>query len=169
MINIYYYLKDILFSFKPILYYKDDNANTYITWRLVQLQLGISSSLTVLDRVVSDGEFTQVVTNHLWLDLNGVERFTVVDTNERSDHLWNNNHVSQVSLNKNWLTSLGGGQLCLSHLFNQSHWLVIQTSGELSSNSGSTDLGEVLGGHRQQVFQLDTLEREVLKRSLFTF
>jgi len=39
------------------------------------LHVGTSS---VTDRLVGDGEFTEVVTGHLWLDLDGGERLSVL-------------------------------------------------------------------------------------------
>jgi hypothetical protein len=54
---------------------------------------------TVLDRLVGDRELSQVVADHLRLDLNLVEGLAVVHTNDTSDHLWNNNHVPQVCPN----------------------------------------------------------------------
>ena len=44
------------------------------------------------------------MTNHLRLDLNLVEGLAVVDTNDASDHFWNNDHVAEVS--SHWLRLL---------------------------------------------------------------
>jgi hypothetical protein len=54
--------------------------------------------LTVLDRLVGDGELTEVVTNHLRLDLHSVEDLAVVHTDDASDHLGDDDHVPEVSL-----------------------------------------------------------------------
>lgn len=121
---------------------------------------------TVSDWSVGDGELTQVVANHLWLDLNGVENLTVVDTNQRTDHLWNDNHVSQVGLDNSWLLVGWGGQLGGSQLGNQTHWLGTQTSGESSSDSGSAKLGELLGLQLDQLGKVNALEGEGLEGSL---
>lgn len=121
---------------------------------------------TVSDWGVSDGELTQVVANHLWLDLNGVENLTVVDTNQRANHLRNNNHVSQVGLDNSWLLVGWGSQLGSSQLGNQTHWLGAQTSGESSSHSGATKLGELVGLQLQQLGEVNTLEGEGLEGSL---
>ena len=58
-----------------------------------------NTGLTVFYRLVSDGKFAEVVTNHLRLNFNSVELLSVVHTNNASDHFGNNNHVSEVSLN----------------------------------------------------------------------
>lgn len=121
---------------------------------------------TVSDWGVGDGELTQVVTNHLWLDLNGVENLTVVDTDNGADHLWDNNHVSQVGLDHSWLLVGWGGQLGGSQLGDQTHWLGTQTSGVSSSDSGTAKLDEVLGLHLQQLLEVNTLKGEGLEDSL---
>lgn len=124
------------------------------------------TSSTVSDRSVSDGELTQVVANHLWLDLDGVENLTVVDTNQRTNHLWNDNHVSQVGLDNSWLLVLWSSQLSSSQLGNQTHWLGAQASGESSSDSGTAKLGEFVGLQLQQLCKVNTLEGEGLEGSL---
>lgn len=121
---------------------------------------------TVSDWSVSDGELTQVVANHLWLDLNGVENLTVVDTNQRANHLWNDNHVSQVGLDNSWLLVSWGSQLGSSQLSDQTHWLGAQSSGESSSNSGTAKLGEFFSLQFQQLGKVNTLEGEGLEGSL---
>ncbi|EEQ38890.1 hypothetical protein CLUG_03016 [Clavispora lusitaniae ATCC 42720] len=121
---------------------------------------------TVSDRSVSDGELTQVVANHLWLDLNGVENLTVVDTNQRTNHFWNNNHVSQVGLDNSRLLVSWSSQLSSSQLGNQTHWLGAQTSGESSSDSSTTELGEFFSLQLQQFLEVNTLEGESLESSL---
>lgn len=110
------------------------------------------------DRSVSDGELTQVVANHLWLDLDGVEHLTVVNTNQGADHLWNNNHVSQMGLDDSWLLVGWSGQLGGSQLGNETHWLGAQASGESSSDSGTAQLGELLGVKLQKLFKVNALE-----------
>jgi hypothetical protein len=52
----------------------------------------------VSHRSVCDGKFTEVVANHLRLDLDLVEHLSVVDGELRADHLGQNKHVSKVGL-----------------------------------------------------------------------
>ena len=68
---------------------------------------------TVLNRLVWDGELSQVVTNHLRLDLDLVKRLSVVHSNDASNHLWDNDHVPQVGSHWLWLLTLW----CLPFLF----------------------------------------------------
>lgn len=124
------------------------------------------TSSTVSNWSVSDREFTQVVTNHLRSDFNGVENLTVVNTDNGANHLWDDNHVSQVGLDNSWLLVLWGGQLSSSQLGDQTHWLGAQTSGESSSDSGTAELGEFFGLHLNQLGEVDTLEGEGLEGSL---
>jgi len=86
----------------------------------------------VTDRLVGDGEFTEVVTGHLWLNLDGGERLSVlvisidqrketlggtyVNTTDGSNHLGNNDHVSQVSLDHGGLLVRSGVLLGESEL-----------------------------------------------------
>jgi hypothetical protein len=72
----------------------------------------------VLHRLVGDGELTEVVSHHIGLDLNLVENLTVVHTDNRPDHLREDDHVTEVGLDALWLlailrpgdTLLGGTQ-----------------------------------------------------------
>lgn len=57
---------------------------------------------------VGDGKLTQVVAQHLRSDLDLVEGLTVVDTDDRANHLWDNDHVSEVGANDSRLLVLGG-------------------------------------------------------------
>lgn len=85
-------------------------------------------------------EFTEVVTSHLWLDLDGGERLSVlndsqhlvrpklcclthVDTDDGTDHLWDDDHVSQVSLNHSGLLVGGSLLLGVSELLDETHGL----------------------------------------------
>lgn len=43
------------------------------------------------------------MTDHLGLDFDLVEFLAAVDTNDASDHLRHNDHVSEVGLDKVWL------------------------------------------------------------------
>ena len=54
----------------------------------------------MLHRSISKRELAQIVTNHLSLDLNVVEVVTIVHTNNTSNHLRNNNHVTEMSLHR---------------------------------------------------------------------
>ena len=57
-----------------------------------------NTGAVVLHGVVSKSELTQVVTNHLSLDFNVAEVVAVVHTDDATDHLGNNDHVTEVGL-----------------------------------------------------------------------
>merc|ERR1711967_177336 len=64
---------------------------------------GTNTGGTVLHRLVGDGELTEVVSDHVSLDLDLVENLAVVHTDNRADHLREDDHVAQVSLHTLWL------------------------------------------------------------------
>ena len=83
---------------------------------------------TVSSRLVGDGELPEVVSDHLWLDLDLVEGVSVVNSDDGSDHLWNDDHVSQVCSHGLWLLSGWSLLLSLVELLNQSVSLALQTT-----------------------------------------
>lgn len=115
---------------------------------------------------VGDGELTQVVANHLWTELDSVEHLTVVDTNNGANHLRDDNHVSQMGLDNSWLLVLSGSELGSTELLDETEWLLVQTSLESSSNTGVSQLSEVLSGELQEVLKVDTSVGEGLENSL---
>ena len=60
------------------------------------------------DRAVSDGELTQVVTNHIGLDVHNVEHLSVVHSDGGANHLRNNKHISEVGLHNSRLLKRTG-------------------------------------------------------------
>jgi hypothetical protein len=67
---------------------------------------GTDTGPAMLDRLIGDGELSKVVADHLRLDLNLVEGLAVVDTNNASNHLRDNDHVTEMCLDWLWfLTS----------------------------------------------------------------
>ena len=64
---------------------------------------GTDTRPTVLDRLVGDGELCEIVANHLRLDLNLVKGLAIVDTNNASNHLRDNDHVAEMGLHWLWL------------------------------------------------------------------
>lgn len=59
---------------------------------------GSNTRTSVSDRAVGDGELSEVVANHLSLDVHNVEDLAVVDSNSRTNHLRDDDHVAEVSL-----------------------------------------------------------------------
>ena len=71
----------------------------------------------MLHRSISKREFAQIVTNHLSLDLNVVEVVTIVHTNNTSNHLRNNNHVTKMSLHRLRTLILRSSCLLVHHIY----------------------------------------------------
>lgn len=90
----------------------------------------------MLDRLVRDREFTQVVTDHLGFDFDLVELLSRVYTNHRPDHLWHDDHVSEMRLDQIWLLVGPSLLLRLSQLLNQTHRSSLETTVEPSSRTG---------------------------------
>ncbi len=63
----------------------------------------------VSDRSVSNGELTKIVTNHISPDVNNVEHLSVVHSKGGTDHLRDNDHVSEVGLHDSRLLVRAGG------------------------------------------------------------
>jgi len=100
---------------------------------------------TVLDRLVRDGEFTQVVAHHLGLDFDLVELLAGVDTNDAADHLWHNDHVSEMCLDEVGLLVGLGLLLGLSEFLDQAHWSALEATVEPTAGAGMEDVEELVG------------------------
>ena len=119
-------------------------------------------------RSVSNGKLTKVVTNHLGLDLDLVESLTVVDTEDRADHLGNNDHVAQVSLDGSGLLVRSSGLLSGTELLDETHRLAVETTGESTASTGVDNLGELLGVKLEEISEINTTVGELLEGSLLT-
>merc|ERR1719193_1201300 len=130
---------------------------------------GVSSSNSwpsVLHRLVRDGEFAQVVAHHLWLDLNLGENLAVVYTNNRSSHLRDNDHISQMSLHNIWLLVDRGFLLLLPEFLDQGHWLTLKTTRELAPDSAGEELHQALIVHVQELIEVNTTVGELAESPL---
>lgn len=114
------------------------------------------TSSSVRDRLVRDGEFTEVVTGHLRLDFNGGEGLAVVDTSDGTDHFRDDDHVSQVGLDGGGLLVRSGILLGLSQLLEETQVLSLESSLEPSSCSGVDELDELLVGEIKKLVEFDT-------------
>ena len=105
---------------------------------------GTNTGSTVLNWLVGDGELSKVVANHLGSDFNLIEELAVVNSNDRSDHLRNNDHASKMSLD--WGRLLTGCTffLALGKFFQQSFLLGSESLGESPSDSSCEELAKLL-------------------------
>lgn len=115
-----------------------------------------STSATVLDGLVGDGELAQIETDEVRLDLDIDELLAVVDTDDGADHLREDDGVSQVGLDNLGLLAVGDVRLGLGQLLDESHGTSLDASGELSSVSGVESLNNISSGHIEQLLKLNT-------------
>jgi len=102
------------------------------------------------ENVLRDGELSQVVANHLRLDLNLVELLAGVDTDDGTDHLGDNDHVTEVGLNEVGLLVGLGLLLGLAELLDQTHGLALETAVEASAGTSVDNIAELLGGEVEE-------------------
>lgn len=100
--------------------------------------------------VLGDGELSQVVANHLRLDLNLVELLAGVDTDDAADHLRDDNHVTEVGLDEVGLLVGLGLLLGLAELLDQAHGLALETTVEPATGTGVDDIAKLLGGEVEE-------------------
>lgn len=85
------------------------------------------------------------MTNHLRLDLDLVELLAGVDTNNATDHLGNNDHVTKVSLDKVGLLVGAGLLLGLAELLDQAHGAALETAVDPAAGTGVDNIAELVG------------------------
>lgn len=107
---------------------------------------GTDTGTTVLDGLVRDGEFGEVVADHLRLDLDLVEFLAGVDADDGADHLGDDDHVAQVRLDEIGLLVGLGLLLRLAQLLDQTHRTALETAVESAAGAGMEDVQEVIGG-----------------------
>ena len=84
--------------------------------------------------------------NHFGLDFDLVELLSRVDANDAADHLGDNDHVAEVSLDEVRLLVGLGLLLRLSELLDEAHRLALQATVEPTSGTGVDEIAEFFGG-----------------------
>ena len=115
---------------------------------------------------VRDGELTKVVAGHLRLDLNLVESLTVVDTDDRSDHLGDDDHITKMSLDRSRLLIGGSVLLGNTELLNETHGLAVKTTSESAAGTSMDNLAELLSVKLKEIRKVNTTVGELLEVSL---
>lgn len=126
------------------------------------------SGTSVSDGLVCDREFSQVHANHFWLHFHTAEHLSVVDTDDRSDHFGDDDHVSEVGLDTTGLFSWWGFLLGLSQALDKGHRLSLQTTGHSAAGAGADEIHELIVCEVQESIELDTAEGEFTKLALLT-
>lgn len=99
---------------------------------------------------LGDGELSQVVADHLGLDLDLVELLAGVDANDGADHLRDDDHVTEVGLDEVGLLVGLGLLLGLAELLDQTHGLALETAVEPAAGAGVDDIAELLAGEVEE-------------------
>ena len=87
---------------------------------------------------------------HLRLNFDLVELFSRVDTNDATNHLGDNNHVSQMSLDEVGLLVGLSLLLGLAQLLDQTHGLALKTTVEPTAGASVDNITELVGGEVEQ-------------------
>lgn len=118
---------------------------------------------------VGNGELTKVVTNHLGLDFNKTELLTVVNTKNGTDHLRDNDHVSEVGLDSSGLLVGASSLLSSTELLDETHGSLVKTTVQSSASTSMDDLAEFRNVEVEELREVNTTVAELLKSSLLTF
>ena len=90
------------------------------------------------------------MSDHLRLDFDLVELLSGVDTDNAANHLWDNDHVTQVCLDQIGLLVGLGLLLRLAELLDETHGLALQTAVETTAGAGVDDIAELFGGEIEE-------------------
>lgn len=104
--------------------------------------------------------------NHLGLDLDLVELLARVDTDDRADHLGDNDHVTEVGLDEVGLLVGLGLLLGLAELLDQTHGLALETAVEPSAGTGVDEVAELLRAEVEELVEVDSTVGELAERAL---
>lgn len=91
--------------------------------------------------------------NHLRLDFDLVELLAGVDTNNRADHLGDNDHVTEMRLDEVGLLVGLGLLLGLSELLDEAHGLALQAPVDSAAGAGVDDITQLLGVEVQETIR----------------
>jgi len=134
-----------------------------VSWTLGSTNTG----LTVSSWLVWQWKFAQISSDHIELDLDWVEDFTVVNTDDVSNHFWHNNTVSQMSFDSGWLFTWLTLFFRLFTFHVESVVSVFDFSGKSSSLSGSEQFDDLFSGKLVDLLWSVSSERILLKSLLF--
>lgn len=105
---------------------------------------GTNTGSTVLDGLVGQTELAQIVSDHLSLDFDLIERLAVVHADNTADHLGYDDGVAQVSLHYGWFLERRCLFLNLAELLQQSESLALETSIVTSTSTSGQQLNQFI-------------------------
>jgi len=83
-----------------------------------------------------------------------------------SDHLGDDDHVTEVGLDDGGLLEGGGVLLGLTELLDETHGLALETALETSAGAGVDEVHQLLGREVQELVEINTAVRELAEGSL---
>ena len=119
---------------------------------------GGNTRTSVPDRLVGNSKFSKVHADHFGFNLNTTEHLSVVDSNNRSNHLGDDDHVTQMGLNSLGLLSRLGILLGTPQTFDESHRLPLQSTAHTPPGAGTDKAHELLVGEVEQFVKINSLE-----------
>ena len=118
------------------------------------------------DGLVRDGELSEVHADHLRLHFNTAEHLSVVNSDDRSDHLRHYDHVAEVGLNTAGLLARGGLLLGLAKTLDERHGLSLQSARHASTGTGRDEVHEFVICEVEEGIELDSTELELPEGAL---
>lgn len=140
----------------------------YLKWNKASLVSRGNTRSSVPDGLVCDSEFGKVHANHFWLHFHTTEHLSIVNTNDGSDHFWDNDHVSKVGLDTTGLFAWRCLLLGLSQTLNEGHGLALEPTGHTTTGTGGDQVHQLVVRQVQELFKLNSTESELLELTLLT-
>jgi len=107
---------------------------------------GTNTRTRVSNRGIGDGELTEVTANHLGLHLDGDEGLTVVNTDDGTRHLGDDDHTAEVGLHHGGLLTNLGGLLCLTEALHERALLCSELTAEDTALAASQKVDHLVTG-----------------------
>ena len=120
----------------------------------------------MLNRLVRDREFGQVVPDHLRLDFHGDVLLAIVDSDDAANHLWDDHHVPQMSSDCFWLLAVCRFTLGCAQLLEKGDRLSLDSTAELAALTRTEQLHQILVAHVQKLVQVHAAVGEFLEVAL---
>jgi hypothetical protein len=124
------------------------------------------SRATVLDRLVGDGEFAEITTHHLRLDLYLIEGLAVVDSNVGTNEFGHNNHITKVGFDHlGLILGVYASSPGLLNALDKRHGTMLESTKNLAARAGGEKLKKALAIDLEKLLELNSTIGELAKRS----
>ena len=108
------------------------------------------------NRLVSHGEISEIFTNHVGLDFDGVPVFTGVDFTDRSDHVWHDDGITKMGLNRFGLLTVGCFLDSFHQLLDETVVTGVDSASEASAFSRLEHCHDLLSAELEELVKFDT-------------